>query len=863
MSRVLSLARRAWIAAALPAALQAQNAIDLTEEGEMEEVIVQSRAIGSVTSDIPPELTLDPADIQSYGVASVEELLSELAPQTGQSDSGQPVTLLNGRRIANFREIRDLPTEAILRTEVLPEEVALDYGFSADQKVVNIVLKPVYRTMTGEFEAETTTDGGGTRGEGEVALVNIQGDTRLNLEVDYERGARLLESDRNLISRAAGELYDYAGNITGLDDGEIDPALSALAGVPVTLAGVPASAASGAPLLADFLAGANEAHVTDTTPYRTLSPASDAVEINAVFARPLGNVSASVNASYEAENSQSLRGLPGLDLTLPAGNPFSPFADDVMLYRYPQGLSPLTQRSKDESSQLSATLNGALFSQWVWTLIGGYERGVSHTTTMTGIDVSSLQAALDAGDPALNPFAVLPADLLVTPLRDTAHSVSSAGDIELILNGRMGRLPAGPINTTFRLGGTITDFSSDSLRNNVPDGVDLSRQQADTRLNINLPILSNVSPIGALSANFNAGATPTSGFGTPLAYGYGLNWRPRQGLSVIASVANTDVAPSMLQLGNPQVVTNNVRMLDYRTGDTVDITRITGGNPDLLASERNITRVSLNWKPMQETDLTLQANYQRTSIRNSVESLPTASAIIEAAFPDRFERDAVGRLISINTTPVNFSRAVREQLRWGLNFSHRLESGQQEQGENSDARGGAQGGRLQFALYHTAMFRNELMIRPGIPVLDLLSGDGMSSVTGGGGGGGGGAGGPSQSRHRLEGQGGYFSNGLGLRLNVNWRSSTRINGGAGSRGDLHFADMATMSLRAFADLGQVPSLTQHSWMQGMRVTLTVNNLLNQRQHVYDDTGATPIAYQGAYLDPQGRIVRLTVRKLFF
>jgi hypothetical protein len=38
-----------------------------------------------------------------------------------------------------FGGIRDLPTEAILRVDILPEEVSLKYGYRADQKVVNFV----------------------------------------------------------------------------------------------------------------------------------------------------------------------------------------------------------------------------------------------------------------------------------------------------------------------------------------------------------------------------------------------------------------------------------------------------------------------------------------------------------------------------------------------------------------------------------------------------------------------------------------------------------------------------------------------------------------------------------------------------
>jgi len=108
---------------------------------------------GAVVGDIEPELELSPSDVQSYGVSTVTDLLDELAPQT-RSDRGRggdsPVILLNGRRISGFNEIRDIPVEAILRVDILPEEVSLKYGYTADQRVVNIVLRPRFRALTGE-----------------------------------------------------------------------------------------------------------------------------------------------------------------------------------------------------------------------------------------------------------------------------------------------------------------------------------------------------------------------------------------------------------------------------------------------------------------------------------------------------------------------------------------------------------------------------------------------------------------------------------------------------------------------------------------------------------------------------------------
>ena len=61
--------------------------------------------------------------------------------------------LLNGQRISGFRELRDIPTEAIQRVEILPEEVALKYGYRADQKVVNIVLRQRFRSTVAQIGA--------------------------------------------------------------------------------------------------------------------------------------------------------------------------------------------------------------------------------------------------------------------------------------------------------------------------------------------------------------------------------------------------------------------------------------------------------------------------------------------------------------------------------------------------------------------------------------------------------------------------------------------------------------------------------------------------------------------------------------
>ena len=64
-----------------PAKSTQPPASDDNEDGP--DIVVQgAKQPGAVIGDIPPEQQLGPADIRSYGVSSVSELLTELAPQT-------------------------------------------------------------------------------------------------------------------------------------------------------------------------------------------------------------------------------------------------------------------------------------------------------------------------------------------------------------------------------------------------------------------------------------------------------------------------------------------------------------------------------------------------------------------------------------------------------------------------------------------------------------------------------------------------------------------------------------------------------------------------------------------------------------
>jgi iron complex outermembrane receptor protein len=929
----------AAMAAEAPRAAPAAAAA--SKSGTVSELVITAQKpeeVGAVIGDVKPELQLSPDDIQAYGVSSISDLLSELGSQT-RSDQGRggdgPVVLLNGRRISSFREIADLPTEAIQRVDILPEEAALKYGYPANQRVVNIVLRKNFRAETAEINGGGPTEGGQASGAGELGVVRIDGDKRTNLDFKYNRSTALRESSRDLTSLASQRDFDLIGNVAAASGaGEIDPALSALAGQPVTVAGAPLSATTGAPSLSDFAATANTPNASDIRRYRTLSPATQSASANAVVSRVFGGVVATLNGALDASSSDSQRGLPGVSLLVPAGNPYSPFTQAVEVDRYLDTYGPLRQSTDSWTGHLGVSVNKDL-QRWRLSFTTAYDHTDSQTDSDAGVDATALQSALNAGAAGVNPFGDLPTTLLALRAQDTAHSKSDAGNLQLVASGPIYTLPAGPVRTSFKLGASGSRFSSDSDRLGVAQSTDFSRDGYNLQANVDVPLASRrrgVLPIlGELSFNANVAADQVSDFGTLMTYGFGLNWRPTDKLSFLVTRSHDENAPTQQQLGGATVLTAGTRIYDFQTGQTVDVVQVDGGNPNLRGDSRQVLKIGLNFKPFDSQDLTFNAQYIDSHIKNPIVTFPAATADIEDAFPDRFVRDAEGVLTEVDYRPVNFASQDRRELRWGVNFSKPIgpvrqppprfgaPGGRNPQGSGgrqprmgqsladkpgmSDApqgpppgadgggggggppggggsgggfggggpggppgggfggppggfarngqRGSNQDGRLQLSLYHTVFFEDRYVVRTGGPVLDMLEG----SPVGSGGG---------QPRNELEARIGVSERGYGAQLNADWKQGTHVDGAAGSAsGDLDFSGLTTVNLRLFADLSRQPTLLEKApWLRGSRLTLSVSNIFDTRQSVHDATGAVPLSYQPAYIDPLGRVVKIGFRKVF-
>ena len=726
--------------------------------------------------------------------------------------------------------MRDLPPEAIQRVQVFPEELAIRYGYRPDQRVVNFILKPNFASISGEVEHGIATQGGYGASEIEATLTRIGESSRLNLDVEYERNGAILESERDIVQ-------SQSDSLGLLDNGD----------------------------------------------FRTLTGASETYEINATYNRRLSeNISATLSGEYTREDGVAQLGLPDVSLMIPATSPFARSASDETLYRLlPAAGGTLERFSMTTNAEAGLTVNGAL-GAYRRALTGNYSRAVSEIDTERASGLAGLQTRVAAGDPAINPFAAdLGAGLGFT--RDRSRSVGQNADAEFNIAGSPFDLPAGAFNISVTTGVEWQSIDSRSTQSGLLSIADLSRKSGFGRISFDIPLTSRregfLDAIGDLSLNANIGYSDLSDFGGLLEYGYGINWEPIEGLTFLASVIGEQAAPTVQQLGNPLIVTPNVSIFDFTNGASVLIDWTTGGNPALLAEDRQDFKVGVNFAPGNSRNLRFVAEYINNNSDNVSATFPLLTPEIEAAFPGRVMRDGAGNLVAIDARPVNFAETHAERIRYGVNLSGEISSGDDERGEGAraegrrgegrrgdNAGGGArQGGgrapgppgrrgrpnRWQLSVYHTYRLEETVLIRPGVPELDLLGGSVTDSSS-------------PVSRHSVEMEGGVFLGGIGMLVSAEYTGSARIEGNAVPVTDsLFFDDLFTMNARMFFNFDSQPSLVEAvPFLGDSRMSLRVDNLFGGVRRVTDQNGDVPLSYQPGYLDARGRYVELSFRKRF-
>jgi iron complex outermembrane recepter protein len=801
--------------------------------GDEEEIVVTgARQRGSVVGDIPPENTLDARDVRATGASNINELLEALAPQIGSArgrGGEAPVLLLNGQRISGFRELRDIPTEAIQRVEILPEEVALKYGYGADQKVVNIVLRQRFRSTTAQVGAGGATEGGEASGNADLTRFLVQRNGRTTLNLHAEGNSMLTEAERNIL----------------------------LTETP------PAGATTEQALAARSLVGERRDVRASGTFNRSLST----------------TVSGTLNTEVEHTEGRSLI---GLNSTL---------------------LEPLARKNYNDTAHAGIVVNGQTKSQWRWTVTGNAD--LAGTLTKTDRDnplfprdrAHETTASADLTATANGNLFKLPAGNASTTLTvegDTEHLHSNATRRGVNSPSSLSRTTGeAKINLDLPISRRGRDFGA--LGNLTLNGNAAVQHLSDFGTLTELGAGVNLSPVDRL--NFIASWTREEGAPTINQLGDPVLETP--GSRIFDFTTGQTVLVDAITGGNANL-----------QADRRNVVKFSGNWQPFAKTEFRLRADYVHQtidNPISNITATpaVEAAFPRRFVRSACTPPPGATT-------------CTGQLVSINLTPVNFDQSSRDQLRIGFDFTKPLKSRQPSQtvvnelrqqfgfgGRGAPGQGGAPGGaggppagaapqgagapppgaggggrggggfggrgggrgggffgggggnssrgRIQFSLTDTVTFVDKVRLTPGGPMLDFLHGDAAGSAGG-------------TPRHKVEAQLGYFNNGLGARIGANWQSATEVNtlnANTGTADDLHFSPVGTFDLRLFANPGDIPEMVvKHPWLRGTQVRFEVTNVFDTRPHVHDAAGSVPLNFQPGLLNPLGRTIMISFRKLF-
>jgi hypothetical protein len=806
--------------------------------GDEEPIVIQgARARGSVIGDIPPQNILDTRDIRATGATSINDLLDALAPQIGSSQGRggeQPVLLLNGQRISSFREIRDIPPEAIERLEILPEEVALKYGYRADQKVVNIVLRQRFRSTTAQVGAGLATDGGYANGNLDLTKFMIEKNGRTTLNFHAQGNSLLTEDERNII----------------LDE---TPPMGAT--------------------LDDELAA------------RSLLPSQRDLRASGTFNRNvLGDVSATLNTELEHTDSHALVGL-----------------GDTLL-------EALARNTDTNTAHAGLTLNGTKMN-WHWTLTSNAD--LDHTITSTERDeppndrASETTASGDIKATANGNLFKLPAgdaSSTITLAGTTTHLNSDHRILGVDDSTSLGRTTGeAAMNIDLPISRRNKDFSA--LGNLTLNGNAEVDQLSDFGTLMTLGAGANWSPVDRLNLltswtredgpptinqlgdpvlitpntrifDFVTGETvlvTTTTGGNPVlqsdkrnVFKLGANWQPFQNTDLrlraeyvhqtIAHPISSVTVTATIEAAFPdrfvrddegQLISVDLRPLNFESS-----------RRDTLRIGFDFSKPLKSRQPSQSVIDQLRAQFRGGGGGDRRQSNATTAGQSSATSgsPQGAEPPPGG--------PPQLPPGGPPQSPPGGPQAASPDNGSSAGGGGSRGggggfRGGGRGGgffgggnrgRLTFSLTDTITFVDQVNIAPGFPTVDYLHGDAAGQSGG-------------TPRHNVEAQAGYFNNGIGARFVGNFRSGTTVDTLTGD--NLHFSSLATFDLRLFANPGDIPEVAvKHAWLRGTQVQFRVDNIFNTRPKVHDIHGDVPLSYQPDLLDPLGRTIMISFRKLF-
>ena len=798
-----------------------------TPDDAIEQVTVTARRNPSAAwTDVPAQIVLGPAEIGSYGASNLDELLGSLAPETGTArgrGDGGPVILLNGRRIASLNEIRSLPTEAIARVEIFTEDVALQYGYSADQRVINIVLRRFFRAITAEGDTGADGAGLGEKNQADIDDLALSPRGRVNLDGKLQSQNAFTQLERGVSAPGFG-----------LDD------------------------------RAD----------------RTLAPDSTSGQVTGVWNHVFNRVIAETSSlSVQSSASQSLLGLENANQVIAAENNTQSAQGSFTLdgstsnwlwtatasaerdenNNQVESSTPERSNSTDTSYALVANASGKLASlpagEMRLSARASFNEGELHGwSDRNGLTEDSHLSRSDLGARVT----------FTAPITARNHFGAGFGNLSLNVSASLDQLS--DFDTVTTLGGganwsPIADLRFSAQFDDANSAPSLDQLGAPTLITPSTPVFDPSTGQTAL-VTVTTGGNPNLKAEERRDFTFNASYSPHQlsALTLSASYVHNQTDNALTAF--PQFTPELEAAFPSR------FTRDGGG--DLVAIDRR--PINLDHRDTQT--VRLGATFS-IGFGPRIEPVRAGGG---AGMVSRLRRGGAGEEGGPAWAPPPGAASGGEPPP-GAGPSGNATAPSDAPGDGATpppggfggggfggagfgaggGRGGGRGGgfggpgatagHFNFSIFYTRRLEDEVILATGQHSLDLLKG----AALGGDGGGG---------VDKIEFEGGLTWRGLGLRLNGAWNSGYRVLGLTPAQ-ELSYSDVASVGLRAFFDFNGHPDwVRMHPILHSLRIVARIDNLFDAAPRVHDAQGAVPYIDQQALLNPDGRSWQIGVRKLF-
>ncbi len=669
---------------------------------QLEEIVVTGSRIRGAQS-ASPVITLDRAEIDMAGFATVEEIVENLPQNFGAGASSDfdnaninaqdvvdgdvdnlaggtsvnlrglgassTLVLLNGRRMspsgfrAGFTNIASIPVTAIERVEVMTDGASAIYGSDAIAGVINFILREDYEGA--ETRLRYGSDSGGDTSSVQFGQTFGTSWNSGNVMLSYEYFDReaLASSDRAFT--ASSDLTPFGGTDWRRPGGS--PANIIAGG---QFFAIPDGQDGIALTSADFMGLENTQNFFNEREVLDLIPGLERHSGFLHLTQSIGvfELFGAVLFSREENTRRSNAGTI-FNFTVTDASPHFVDPTDGGLTEVRVGNYSITEEAGSlvalgELDTFGGTLGAqvAFTDNWSGKLSLNWSKEEAQASRSPGVDTATqigLAESVNLGDPALafNPFSdgsnannrVILERLLVPSLPETS-SENELWSASLDLTGSVFELAGGAAKVAAGV-----DFRRESLSTVGFSGENVSDLSRDIRAvyaELFLPIVGQANSrkgLQRLEVSLAARHEDFTDFGNSTNPKLGVVWSPFQSMTLRGTIGTAYRAPALTNLDDGSGG-QTFFLPDSFFGQSV--IAATGSNPDLQPEEATTWTVGVQWAPDSIDGLFLDATYFNVDFTDRIET-PLRSTGLglrdPASFPD---------IVISNPTPEQIARFV-------------------------------------------------------------------------------------------------------------------------------------------------------------------------------------------------------------